>query len=113
MKKISIYEPSMCCPTGLCGVGVDPELLRISGVANSLKSKGIEMVRYNLSNDPMAFMTNKTINTMINEKGVEGLPATFVNGQLVLSGRYPSNEEFESFLALPENFLDKTINQDQ
>ena len=24
MKKMCIYEPALCCETGLCGVNVDP-----------------------------------------------------------------------------------------
>ena len=32
MKTMKIYEPAMCCTTGLCGVGVDSELLRVSTV---------------------------------------------------------------------------------
>ena len=43
MKTMKIYEPAMCCPTGLCGVGVDPELLRISTVLNTLKQNGVEV----------------------------------------------------------------------
>lgn len=39
MKKMSIYEPALCCETGLCGVNVDPELLRITTVLNNLKIK--------------------------------------------------------------------------
>lgn len=45
MKKLSIYEPAMCCETGLCGVSVDSELLRISTVLNTLKNKGIIIER--------------------------------------------------------------------
>jgi len=30
MKTVKIYDPTLCCPTGLCGVNIDPELLRIS-----------------------------------------------------------------------------------
>ncbi len=39
MKKLQIFEAAMCCSTGLCGIGVDPELLRVSTVFNSLKEK--------------------------------------------------------------------------
>ena len=48
MKKMFIYEPAMCCPTGLCGVSVDPELLRLSTVISSLQKNGIEIKRYSL-----------------------------------------------------------------
>ena len=37
MKRMQIFEPAMCCSTGLCGVGVDPELLRVSAVLNTLR----------------------------------------------------------------------------
>lgn len=56
MSKLTIYEPAMCCETGLCGVGVDPELLRISTIENTLKKLGIEVKRYNLSSAPNAFV---------------------------------------------------------
>lgn len=28
MSKVSLYEPAMCCDTGVCGPGVDTELLQ-------------------------------------------------------------------------------------
>lgn len=105
MKKMSIYEPAMCCSTGLCGVGVDPELLRISTVINTLKKKDINVDRYNLSSAPMEFVTNQTINDFINTSGVEELPATVVDGQIVITGRYPTNEEFSKILGIPSIYL--------
>lgn len=32
MKKIEIFDPAMCCPTGLCGTNINPELMRIAVV---------------------------------------------------------------------------------
>lgn len=107
MKKITIYEPAMCCSTGLCGVSVNPELLRISTVLNKLKAKGIEIERYNLTNSPMKFMSNKIVNKMINEKGVDGLPFTLVDEEVVITGRYPTNEELAHFLDIPVSFFDE------
>lgn len=112
MKKIIIYEPAMCCPTGLCGVGVDPELLRISSVTNNLKKNGIEIERYNLTNSPMEFMFNKTVNRIINESGVDALPLTLADGEVVVSGRYPSNEEFSLLLDIPANFFSEEPDSD-
>lgn len=105
MKKMFIYEPAMCCSTGLCGVGVDPELLRISTVINTLKNNGVEVERFNLSNSPQEFVTNKIVNNFIREKGIEGLPVTVLDGEIVISGRYPTNEEFVKFLNIPMSFL--------
>ena len=106
MKKIAIYEPAMCCATGLCGVGVDSELLRISTVLNNLKKKGIEIQRYNLTNAPMEFMTNKIINKMINEKGVSELPVTLVDEEIVIIGRYPTNQELADILEISVSIME-------
>lgn len=101
MKEMSIYEPAMCCSTGLCGVGVDQELLRVSTVLNTLKKSGIEVKRYNLSNAPQEFVSNKAVNEFININGVDELPAIVVDGEIVITGRYPTNEEFARLLDVP------------
>ena len=105
MKKMQIFESAMCCSTGLCGIGVDSELLRISTVLNSLKKNGVEVDRFNLTNAPMEFVTNQAINDFINTKGVDELPATVLDGEILITGRYPTNEEFVKLLNTPINFL--------
>jgi hypothetical protein len=108
MKKMQIFEPAMCCPTGLCGVGVDPELLRISAVLNSLKKNGVTVDRFNLTDAPMEFITNEAVNKLINTHGVEQLPVTVVDGEIVITGRYPANEDFISLLQIPASLLGET-----
>lgn len=105
MKKMKIFEPAMCCPTGLCGVGVDSELLRISTVLDALKKHSVIVDRFNLNSSPAEFINDKTINTYINEKGTEGLPALMVDGEIVITGRYPTNDEIAKLLDLPEDVL--------
>jgi hypothetical protein len=107
MKKMQIFEPAMCCSTGLCGVGVDPELLRISTVLNSLKKIGINVDRYNLSSAPQEFISNQAVNQLINEKGIDQLPATVLDGEIIITGRYPTNQEFSHLLELPDDTLGK------
>lgn len=105
MKVMQIFEPSMCCSTGLCGVGVDKELLRVSTVINSLKNNNVNVERFNLSNSPQEFVSNRTVNKFINEKGVDGLPATVIDGEIIISGRYPTNDEFIRLLEVPKSYL--------
>jgi len=105
MKKMQIFESAMCCSTGLCGVGVDPELLRISTVLNSLKKNGVEVDRFNLSGSPQEFVTNKVVNNFINEKGVDDLPVTILDGEIVLTSKYPTNEDLVKLLNVPMSFL--------
>ena len=110
MKKMFIYEPAMCCPTGLCGVSVDPELLRLSTVVSSLQKNGIEVKRYNLTNAPMEFVNNKEVNILMTEKGVKILPITVVDGAIVKTKSYPTNDEIISLLQVPPTFLGEQKN---
>lgn len=98
VKEIKIFEQAMCCETGLCRVGVDPELLRISTRISSLKQKNMIVKRYNLSGAPRAFIEDKEINEYINKYGARNLPITKVDGEITVVGRYPSDEEFERWL---------------
>lgn len=104
MKTLTIYEPAMCCETGLCGVGVDPELLRISTVLSTLKKKQVHVQRYNLNSNPNAFL-EPLVSTYLMKQGVEGLPISVVDGHIVKERGYPSNEELLSYLELPVDFL--------
>ena len=105
MKKMQIFEPAMCCDTGLCGVGVDSELLRISTVLGSLKTNGILVERFNLTNAPMEFVNNMVINEYVNSKGIDGLPVVTLDGVIVIMGRYPTNDEIISLLDIPRSYL--------
>lgn len=105
MKKIIIFDPAMCCSTGVCGPGVDPELLRVSTVLSNLKKNGIHVERYNLSHNPEAFVHNQTINQLLNQEGVNILPATVLDGQIIKTGSYLSNQEFCQYLGIPEDYL--------
>ena len=105
MKTMKIYEPAMCCPTGLCGVGVDPELLRISTVLNTLKQNGVEVQRYNLSSAPAEFVKSKAVTEYLQKFGPEKLPVVTVEDIIVITGRYPTNAEFTSWLDLSGDVL--------
>lgn len=108
MKTMKIFEPAMCCPTGLCGVSVDPELLRISTVLNTLKENGIEVQRYNLTSAPKEFVNHKAVAEFLNKFGPDKLPVVMVDDFIVITGHYPSNEEFTSWLELSPELLGGT-----
>ena len=103
MNKMTIYEPAMCCSTGLCGVGVDPELIRISTVVNTLKKSGVTVDRFNLSSSPQEFITNADVNKSIMDSGIESLPITVLDGKIVKSAAYPTNREILAWIGLPES----------
>ncbi|MCB2293483.1 arsenite efflux transporter metallochaperone ArsD [Clostridium algoriphilum] len=109
MKKMIIFEPAMCCSTGVCGPGVDRQLLRVSTVINNLNKNGILVKRYNVSSNPQMFVDNKTINEMLNEQGVDVLPVAIVDDVVVKTKTYPTDEEFSSLLDVPVSSLKSVI----
>ncbi|MGS0745985.1 arsenite efflux transporter metallochaperone ArsD [Syntrophomonas erecta subsp. sporosyntropha] len=98
MKKVEIFDPAMCCPTGVCGPSIDPELMRIATVINSLKDKGIIIKRHGLSNEPQDFIANKVIGDLLQKEGAEILPVTLVDGAVAKTKEYPTNDEIEKWL---------------
>ena len=93
---IEIFDPPMCCPTGLCGPTIDPALLDINeAVLRLRKERGGEarVERYLLSQQGPKFMQNPAVFALLKEHGVQVLPVTTVNGQVVKKGAYPSYDE--------------------
>lgn len=102
---VKIYDPALCCPTGLCGVNIDPELMRIAVVIESLKKKGIVIERFNLRDHPQIYVENKVINTYLMKESAEVLPITTLNDEVVLTKQYPSNIQLATWLHVNEKEL--------
>lgn len=109
MSKVEIYEPAMCCSTGVCGPGVDQELLRVATFLNELEGEGRKVIRYNLSSDPMAFVTNQEVNNIIANEGTEALPITVVDGEVRQKGSYPSNANFAEWAGMTREDIIKMV----
>jgi hypothetical protein len=92
MKNMTIYDPAMCCSTGICGPDVDPILPQVAGMLAQLKERGVHVERFNLAQQPMAFVQNGEVRELLDREGVEVLPLIFLDGALVLKGQYPDQE---------------------
>ncbi|MDQ0861497.1 hypothetical protein QFZ72_004976 [Bacillus sp. V2I10] len=107
IKKVEIFDPAMCCSTGVCGPSVDPELTRVASAVYSLSQKGYVIKRYNLANDPCEFANNNLINQKLHEKGPDVLPITLLDGEVVKEGSYPSTEEFAEWFHVNQDELNQ------
>jgi len=105
MKKIEIFEEAMCCSTGLCGPSINPDLLRISVVLDTLKRKGVNISRHNLKDEPQLYVSNKTVNDFLMKNGVEGLPVTLVDGDIVVSKTYPTTKQLSEWTGVNLNYI--------
>ncbi len=100
--KIELYEPAMCCSTGVCGPAVDPVLVKLQETLRLIgeQSGGKVIVeRFNLSSAPMAFVANSVVAELLKSEGNAVLPLTYIDGILLAKGVYPDAAQFQQALA--------------
>jgi hypothetical protein len=90
--KIQVFDPPMCCSTGVCGPSVDPELVRFAADVDWLKRQGVEVERHNLSQQPAAFANTPVVKKALGTEGNDCLPLILADGAVVCKGRYPTRE---------------------
>jgi hypothetical protein len=99
--KIELYEPAMCCPTGVCGPTVDPALLTITALAKEVNTSQVARIyRRNLSQNPQAFARCEIVKDKIAQVGMESLPITLVDGEFYQQGKYPTAEQIQAITGL-------------
>jgi hypothetical protein len=99
-KNVQIFDPAMCCSTGVCGPDVDPKLVQFAADLDWLKGQGVIVQRNNLSQNPAAFVENELVRGALEQKGEAALPLIIVSGKLALSGHYPKRDELANLLKL-------------
>jgi sulfur carrier protein ThiS len=98
MKSVQVYDKPMCCSTGICGPEVDPVLPQFAADLDWLKGQGHSVERYNLAQQPQAFIANTTIQQLLASEGTECLPVVVVDGQVVSRAVYPTRAQLASWV---------------
>lgn len=98
MKTLKIYDPAMCCSSGVCGPDVDAGLVQLSGFLKNLDASAVKVERYNLSQEPVAYTSNEAVASALKEKGMDALPLVFVDDEQISSGKYPDLSELTHLL---------------
>lgn len=107
---IEVYDPAMCCSTGVCGPDVVDAVADFAGDVKWLKSQGIDVRRYNLGQEPEAFKMNPLVISRLQKEGTECLPLLLINGEMVSEGGYPSRQQLAEWLAVdPQNRNDTAV----
>ena len=83
----------MCCSTGICGTDINPDLVNFAAMLAQLVTHGLKVERYNLGQQPMAFVENLSVKDLLDKDGAEALPLIFLDGAIYLKGRYPTAAE--------------------
>ena len=106
MKKLEVFDPAMCCSTGVCGVDVDPVLAQFAADLQWVAEQGVEVKRYNLGQEPQAFASNLAIVKEM-EAGMDRLPIIVIDGSVVATGAYLSRAQLAQKLGLTLASKDK------
>lgn len=99
MKALEVFDPAMCCSTGVCGVDVDPALVQFAADLQWLAEQGVAVTRHNLGQEPQAFAANPAVVKEM-EAGMDRLPVLVVDGHVVATGLYPSRAQLAQKLGL-------------
>lgn len=95
---VELFDPPMCCPTGMCGPTLDQALLDVNEMVLALQAEGITVERYQMTSHPQAFLSNSDVMLLVREKEMAALPITVVGGQVTKSGAYPTLAEIKTLL---------------
>ena len=90
---VELFDPPMCCSTGLCGPTLDQTLLDVSEMIVALQRDNLSVARYQMTSHPNAFLSNAEVMRLVREKQMEALPITVVHGKVVKLGVYPTLSE--------------------
>jgi hypothetical protein len=99
-QTLQVFDPAMCCSTGVCGPGVDTKLVQFAADLDWLKTQDVIVLRHNLSQNPAAFVENEAVQAALTQTGEAALPVLLANGNTVATGRYPVRSELAGWFSL-------------
>jgi hypothetical protein len=93
MTMLEIFDPPMCCSTGVCGPDPDQRLPQFAADLAWLASRGVRVARYNLAQEPAAFVANPQVKRLLDQWGQSCLPLILREETVAARGRYPTRRE--------------------
>ena len=100
MKTIQVFDPAMCCNTGVCGTDVDQQLVNFAADVDWAKQNGAVIERFNLAQQPLVFAQNAQVKSFLERSGQEALPLVLLDGEVALAGRYPNRNELARWIGI-------------
>jgi hypothetical protein len=99
---VAIFDPPLCCPTGLCGPTLDQTLLDVNELVQALQAASVGVARYQMTAHPHIFLKHPDVMRLVRERGMDAFPITVVAGQVIKVGTYPTRAEIDQRLQAAE-----------
>lgn len=100
MPMLKVFDPPMCCPTGVCGTQVDPASARFSADLEWLRSRGASVERFDLAREPGDFADQPAVKAALEEHGLACLPLVLAGDRVISQGAYPSRPQLACWAGL-------------
>lgn len=97
--RLELFEPAMCCSSGVCGPSPDQQLIDVREDLRWAEGQGASVARHNLTNEPDAFVANPKVTGLMQAFGDGALPALVLDGEIVVHGRYPTRDDLAALIA--------------
>jgi hypothetical protein len=97
---LKVFDPALCCSTGVCGPEVDESLVQFAVDLKWLTGQGVGVRRFNLAQEPGEFALNPAVHEALMAQGVGCLPILLVNEVIVARGGYPDRSELARLTGL-------------
>ena len=95
---VEIFDPPMCCSTGLCGPTIDQTLLTVNEMLMTLQAEGVGVERYQMTSHSQKFIQNPAVMQLVRAQQMAALPITLVRGEVIKVGAYPALTEIQTHL---------------
>ncbi len=100
MPTLRVFDPALCCSSGVCGSEVDQALVTFAADVAWLTAHGQVVERLNLAQEPLAFANEPLVRERLERDGDAALPVLLMDGAVRLVGRYPSRRELAEWSGL-------------
>lgn len=98
--NLRVFDPALCCSTGVCGPSVDPQLIRFAADLEWLQECGVSVERFNLAQQPGAFVEHAAVKQALETRGEAALPLILVDGEVKSAGTYPARAELADWTGI-------------
>ncbi len=97
-KEIKVFEPPMCCSSGMCGPVPDESVVNFNALTKKIEADGHKIKRFTLNQGAADFEAETQVMAVLEDEQLKALPMTVINGRIMKKGAYPTHEEILSWL---------------
>lgn len=102
MAHVKVYDPAVCCSSGVCSPDTDVTIAQFSAALDKAKKSGVVVDRFTLAHQPGEYVANTTVKGLLDSDGIDVLPLVFVDDEIMSKGGYPSRGEFLGKLGIED-----------